>query len=33
MRLAAYEDFTNETVHRFLTNIFNFEALTIAELY
>lgn len=33
LRLVIYEDFTDGTVYRFLTNIFSFEALTIAELY
>ena len=31
--LVTYEDFTDGTVYRFLTDIFSFEALTIAELY
>ena len=33
LRLVTYEDFTDGTVYRFLTDIFSFEALTIAELY
>lgn len=33
LRLVTYEDFTDGTVYRFLTNIFSFDALTIAELY
>ena len=33
LRLVTYEDFTDGTVYRFLTDIFSFEALTIVELY
>lgn len=33
LRLVVYEDFSTNTVYRFLTNNFKLEALTIAELY
>ena len=33
LRLVVYEDFSTNTVCRFLTNNFKFEALTITELY
>lgn len=33
LRLFVYEDFSTNTVYRFLSNNFRLEALTIAELY
>ena len=33
MRLVAYEDFRDGTLYRFLTNNFDLEAITVAELY
>lgn len=33
LRLVAYEDFSTNTVYRFLFNNFRLETLTIAELY
>ncbi len=33
LRLVVYEDFSTNTVYRFLTNNFKLNALTIAELY
>lgn len=33
LRLVVYEDFSTNTVYRFLTNNFKLEALTIAGLY
>lgn len=33
LRLVVYEDFSINTVYRFLSNNFKLEALTIAELY
>lgn len=33
LRLVVYEDFSTNTVYRFLTNNFKLDALTIAELY
>lgn len=33
MRLVAYEDFIDGTLYRFLTNNFDLEAITVAELY
>ena len=33
LRLVVYEDFSTNTVYRFLTYNFKLEALTIAELY
>lgn len=33
LRLVAYEDFSTNTVYRFLSNNFRLETLTIAELY
>ena len=33
LRLAVYEDFSINTVYRFLSSNFRLEALTIAELY
>lgn len=33
LRLVVYEDFSTNTLYRFLTNNYKLEALTIAELY
>lgn len=33
LSLVVYEDFSTNTVYRFLTNNFKLDALTIAELY
>ncbi len=33
LRLITYEDFSNGTVYRFLTNHMGYEPLTVAELY
>lgn len=33
MRLVIYEEFSTGNVYRFLTNDFDHEAITIAELY
>ncbi len=33
LRLVVYEDFSTNTVYRFLSNNFRLEALSIAELY
>lgn len=33
IRMVIYEDYATNTVYRFITNHFGYEALTIAELY